>query len=949
MVKNIRALFLTAGLHMNSKKIAYFFGTLCLSIFIFAQAMPRSDKTTRKQKRSVRSAARKSKASVSSGGILNGSLSTLISEVQTVHSDKVTSLILQAEEAAQILDAKVSKTLQNLEKSAQQQIAEMKYEVSAKTQNIKKQAAEQAHLIKLQAEKQAQEAEREAKFESEQLEQKLKLQKNNLETTVLEKTKEIKRQAAETVLDLISKAEQQALEAKRKAREEALLKKIESQPVVAFDVKPALLSGSAKFLSIPVGSEWKEEVSRQFYQDMSLMRRIIIDGESKDEAADFAARFDQQQNWFDTTLRNTAYVDDSNYKKIIERKNKLHTITDAQRKADLILNETLALSELTFEQQKKLRLLVLYELNALVNNQPKNIQQSGYLPIDRAEISALISRLFKEVKSIKDSSSAEKKESKNKEKDVEIQEALPETLSPLMTISLKPELSPASSLENKTESKTEQILPPLAIQDDLQLPSMNDITQQIGSQELDKLAAEVNDLRKMLVQEKHDRTQFEIDSKRMLEKKGNKIVELEILLSQAQSNIKKFSEKISKSKQKLAQSRAMTKSAEDSRMTDKQDREQLIRDLEEKEAKIKDLQLSLDKAREDLFFAKKSAEQEKNEAVKAAEQKLKTSFKSKLEAKEVENLELETLNIQYKKEISHLQEKIKLYETEKTEALSRVDQIQKQLAQAGLQKDESSNLLQATLKNRLEDSAKQNIENKALIKALERKISHLDESIKKMEQEKLVALQQAQDAQKQALLAEQEKTKALEKAAEESEHARQVLKNGQEKLNKAYLVESIADKALQDGNEILRKKNEELLSGRKAFDQESQLFNQKRSQFDATVKKTKSQIDQAMRSASEAELQVIAVKQKAKIDIEQARRNALKDELELHAILDEKSRILEKREQKVENQKNALTAEKSGILNQEVELGQKKDRLSRKITSQLKESLEKELLVRVAS
>lgn len=921
-------------------------GTLCFSTFIFAPAKPRSDKIARKHKRSARHAMRKSKAPALSGGVVNESLSTLISEVQTVHSDKVTSLIQQAEEAAHILDEKVAKTLQNLEKSAQLQIAEMKEEVSEKTQNLKKHAEEQAQLIKLQAAKQAEDAQREATFESQELEQKLTLQKNSLEKTVLEKTKEIKRQAAETVLELISKAEQQALEAKRKAREEALLKKIENESSLSLGTKKSLIADSKSALPIPVGSEWKMQVSEQFNQDISLMRRIIIDGESKDEAADFAARFNQQQNWFDTTLQSTTYVDDANYKKIIERKNKLHTITDAQRKADAILNETVILSELTTSQQKKLRLLILYELNALVNKQPINIQQSGYLPIDKKEIIALISRLSKEVQSTKFLQMPKQEAAEVDEPTAQAIETLPDTLSPLMTISpKKSELTPVVV----SEVSAEQVLPPLPTQDRPDLPLMSDITQQVGAQELDMLSAEVEELRKRLTKEELERTQLALDSKRMLENKGNKIVELEILLTQAQNNIKKFSDKISKSKQKLAQSRAMTKSTENLRATDVQDKERMIRDLEEKEAKIKKLQQSLDKAQQDIQLAKDFAEKDKGEAVKAAEQQLKNSFKSKLEAKEIENLELETLNIQYKKEIMHLQDKIKIFENEKIEALAKVEEIQKQLAQAGLQKEESSILLKTSLKNRLEDSARQNIENELEIKEFKEQLARLDRTIKKLEQDKLEALGKAQEAQKQALIAEQEKKKAIEQATEKYAQAAEMFKKGQEKFDQANLIEAIADKTLQDGNAVLRKKNDQLLSRQNALDQGHELLNQKRGQFDATVEKTKMNIDQAMRTATEVELQALTVKQKAKIEIEQARRNALKDELEQHAILDEKSRAIEKRERKVETQKNSLDKEKIGVLNHEVELSQKRDRLSKKITSQLKESLEKELLVRVTN
>lgn len=927
-------------------------GALCFSTFIFASAKPRSDKIARKLKRSARHAKRKSKALAAPGGVVNESLSTLISEVQTVHSDKVTSLIQQAEEAAHILDEKVAKTLQTLEKSAQLQIAEMKEEVNEKTKNIKKQAEEQALLIKQQAAIQAEEAKREASLESQELEQKLALQKNSLESTVLEKTKEIKRQAAETVLDLISKAEQQALEAKRKAREEALLKKIEKQTPLSFDTKRTLFSNTKTALPIPVGSEWKMQVSNQFNQDISLMRRIIIDGESEDEAADFAARFNQQQNWFDTTLQSTTYVDDANYKKIIERKNKLHTITDAQRKADAIMNETVPLSGLTSEQQKKLRLLVLYELNALVNKQPINIQQSGYLPIDKKEIIALISRLSKEVRSSKLYQVPKKENVEVAESATETIETLPDTLSPLLTISpKKPEISSVVQLAPAVVSElaTDQVLPPLPTQDKPSLPLISDINQQIDSHELDMLSVEVNELRKRLAKEELERTQLALDSKRMLENKGNKIIELEILLTQAQNNIKKFSDKISKSKQKLTQSRAMAKSAENLRAVDAQEKERMVRDLEEKEAKIKELQQSLDKAQQDIQFAKDFAEKDKGEAVKAAEQQLKSTFKSKLEAKEIENLELETLNIQYKKEIERLQEKIKTFENEKAEAFLRVEEIQKQLAQAGLQKEESSTLLKTSLKNKLEDSTKQNIESELEITTLKEQLARLDGTIKKLEQDKLEALQQAQEAQTKALIAEQEKKKAIEQAAEKSEQAAKIFKQAQEKFDQANLIETIADKTLQDGSAALKKKSAQLSSRQQVLDQDYELLNKKRGEFDATVEKTKVQVDQAMRSATEAELQALSVKQKTKLEIEQARRNALKDELEQHAILDEKSRSIEKREQKLETQKKSLDKERVGLLNQEVELSQKRDRLSKKITSQLKESLEQELLVRVAN
>lgn len=136
--------------------------------------------------------------------------------------------------------------------------------------------------------------------------------------------------------------------------------------------KPSVLSSPA----FRVSAEWKNDLSRRFYQDMATMKDIIVEAESPVEAQDFLKKFEAQNRWFDLTLRSTRQVTDDLYSQLVSKQTQMDRLMSSQRIADEYLSRFTKNMLMDPLQIKKMRLGILYELNARLQQRSSHLDRS---------------------------------------------------------------------------------------------------------------------------------------------------------------------------------------------------------------------------------------------------------------------------------------------------------------------------------------------------------------------------------------------------------------------------------------------------------------------------------------------------------------------------------------------------------------------------------------------
>ncbi len=129
-------------------------------------------------------------------------------------------------------------------------------------------------------------------------------------------------------------------------------------------------------MALRVSAEWKNDLSRRFYQDMTMMKNIILDAESPLEAQDFLKKFEDQNKWFDLTLRSTRLVTDDQYAQLVAKQAQMDRLMQSQRTADDYFQKFTKNMVLDQGMAKKMRLGVLYELNAKVQQRASHLDRT---------------------------------------------------------------------------------------------------------------------------------------------------------------------------------------------------------------------------------------------------------------------------------------------------------------------------------------------------------------------------------------------------------------------------------------------------------------------------------------------------------------------------------------------------------------------------------------------
>lgn len=259
------------------------------------------------------------------------------------------SIMRQTEHVLGQVEVQVKEQLDKLNNQAQRSIESIQAEMEQKAHEIRKESKAEAESVLQEAEETAQ-----------ALLQKAQERAHEVAQEVNERAQLLKRDAVLQAVDLINQAEERAIKERQEKRKRSLLKKIEAiqtdQGVIHYhepiDVTPL--------------ERWRKEMAYAFKNNNTFMQDIIVAGEEPMHVDDFLKRFKEQEHWFDKTLRGTQVEHDESYKKIVKKQSLLHSVVGAQRKADLVLLDVVRKLSLDEQSRKKIRLLILYELNAAI-------------------------------------------------------------------------------------------------------------------------------------------------------------------------------------------------------------------------------------------------------------------------------------------------------------------------------------------------------------------------------------------------------------------------------------------------------------------------------------------------------------------------------------------------------------------------------------------------------
>ncbi len=263
-----------------------------------------------------------------------------------------------------------SSLMKSAYKASQADAGKILLEAEEKTLNLNEKIENATLELKDQAEKQYKELHRESQHEIEEIkrnaqesikriEKTIEEQANELRSSVKESEAQLKVKASQEVLDLLDEADEKILEQRRITRREHFAKQI----------------GSDKTLNLSL--EWKNKAASQINSTISMLKNIVLDGEDDETSQEFAKQFSSYQQWFDTSLSMTQSRYEKRYAEIIKRKERLEDLAEMQKKADELLNDYKKKENIDDEEHKKLRLLVLYDLNSAYHAHNKRLSNEA--------------------------------------------------------------------------------------------------------------------------------------------------------------------------------------------------------------------------------------------------------------------------------------------------------------------------------------------------------------------------------------------------------------------------------------------------------------------------------------------------------------------------------------------------------------------------------------------
>ncbi|MBX9830965.1 hypothetical protein K2X40_03330 [Candidatus Babeliales bacterium] len=385
-------------------------------------------------------------------------------------------------------------------------------EESAVSQNsiLKGETARQIREIKAQVEQKIAQVRNDAEQMTAQLKQEIEA-----------KAFQLKYNAEKEKLIIMSQAEQRALELRAEEQRRQLEEKFQKNITLdskmtsfgtknfSFDLSsmarvPELLPVRSTGQSQEVSAEWRNKISKDFYNDMSFMKSIITEGETIDQVDDFAQRFKKQNLWFDQTLSSTRSMADQSYKQLLDKQATLQSIVQAQKKADLFLDKMSAKIALSDAQKKKARLTILYDINERIQQErEKTGSLERPVDLDQETVNTLSQRALEEY-----------------------------------SLQFKAINADLSDVEMK-ESKTVHVVP---------------VMVQKLQGELDQIKAELESTRNTLEKMRMDKTELKNKMTKEIKTKTEEWLDLEIQLRQERGNLKHAQQEMTAALKRMEQS-----------------------------------------------------------------------------------------------------------------------------------------------------------------------------------------------------------------------------------------------------------------------------------------------------------------------------------------------------------------------------------------------------------
>lgn len=773
----------------------------------------------------------------------------------------------------------------DLLQAAQVKARELEEEVSERTKLLHEKAEERYQKMQEEVAQRTKEIQELAKKQSEELTKKFKEQAQQVQVEVQQTSTALRHQAAQQVVSLLNQAEEEAIKRKRQEEEDAIRRKREAEEEelrrrreeraqaltdkLEQSFEKPLLASSSFFQTTPlsplgesltrVEKTWKDKTSHEFHNNMSLMKKIILEGESETEAQDFMKRFARQSRWFDATISNTTYVCDEHYKEIVKRATRLRNVVQAQKSADQFLEDLAKEKNLTMEETKKVRLAVLYELNAQLSRAAANNRSTN--PSDT------------ELKKI-------------------VHQAMDETIGnpedrPPQLIALKRTPQPQSTDTSGTI--------PLAISSNIQ-------------SDLEVLTQEIKDLKNTLTREIKKRKQ----TKKKLKDKDSKIIELEQRLMQAQASITKYKDTIPSPEHKLALEVQHTAQSQAASQEQKETINTLQKELDQAKQDIEQL---TGKASGDLSELRREME-----SLSGSETELRKKFAQSLEQEKQNNLELERKAREALEENAVVQKKLTRAQEEKIAAVSEIKQevkgkledVNKQLLNTqvdALQATEKASKLEGKVKETEGKVLQLTQEKLQLIQAKEQEVKQTEDKLIQRFKSKLEDTQ----VQNLNLQVEQRKTEQtvahlkdkVQEAEQTAAHFKDKVQQVEQEKNKTL---TLTQKQLQDQfKKTLDEKESAHLSAQKKLQSQIQQTQQElktqqenaRQEQAAAIEQTKTEVISEFRPKLEE-------KEKTNLELEIAARKAREEtrslKTKLTSSLEEKEQAIAQTESKMKEQ-----------------------------------------------
>jgi Skp family chaperone for outer membrane proteins len=222
-------------------------------------------------------------------------------------------------------------------------------------QAVKQKTDEQAAQLKEQAEHHYEKIKNNADRKIQAIQESVEEHAEKLKETTLNSIEALKEQGARETIALLNQEDEKILEERKRMRERALLERYDK----------------------PLSPELKDAIAEQFKNNISTIKNIVVEGEDSTFRRDFLDNFSAYENWFDTTLSTTQYKHDSSYQELMDRKNRLDTLTNLQHKADNLLREAQQKTSMSDDDYKRHRLMILYDLNSAYqeNHEPISDEQ----------------------------------------------------------------------------------------------------------------------------------------------------------------------------------------------------------------------------------------------------------------------------------------------------------------------------------------------------------------------------------------------------------------------------------------------------------------------------------------------------------------------------------------------------------------------------------------------